>query len=366
MGAGLMKLFATILARNDELWIADAIASVVDWVDTILLIDTGVTDATLSIAEAASQGKLVIRQFSWCDHLGMARNFALYQANALGADWAMTVDCCERMEWSGFSSSMELKAALQRSEAIRLWNVRRADGSSAKERFIRLPVGAQQQWSGEVFETFQGLGLEQSAVLTGVRFCEVSEAPETRRVECERAIVRLERAVANDSTDGQNWFGLGRARQELGQYAESIAAYRTCIDSKQVSAEQAATAAYFAASIAIERKEYDEALMFCGLGLARDVRWPELFWLAGYCCYYLDRFAASVVWENLAISLGHFRGIGLGKDRVIHRHLPAWFEGPFEVLKFAFEKLGQVDDMNEATEYFNEARKSRAIFQSTE
>ena len=32
----------------------------------------------ISIAESASHGKLVVRQFSWCDHVAMARNFALY------------------------------------------------------------------------------------------------------------------------------------------------------------------------------------------------------------------------------------------------------------------------------------------------
>ena len=206
-----MKLIATILARNDEARIADAITSVVDWVDTILLIDTGVTDSTLSIAEAASNGKLVTRQFSWCEHYGMARNFALIQANALGADWALTVDCQERMEWPGYSNAMELKAALQRNETIRLWNARCKDGSLAKERIIRLPVGAQQHWCGEIFETFQGLRSDQFGILTGARFRVIDQFQETRRIEWEQAIVRLERTVANDPGDGQSWFGLGRA-----------------------------------------------------------------------------------------------------------------------------------------------------------
>jgi len=39
--------------------------------------------------------------------------------------------------------------------------------------------------------------------------------------------------------------------------------------------------------------------------------------------------------------------------------LPAWFEGPFEVLKFTFEKLGQVDDMREAIRFFEEAKIAR-------
>ncbi|MDZ4852085.1 MAG: hypothetical protein SGI77_22585 [Pirellulaceae bacterium] len=354
-----MKLCATILARNEESTIADAIASVVDWVDMILLIDTGVVDSTLSIAESASKGKLVARQFSWCDHLGMARNFAVYQASALGSDWTLTIDSGERMEWPGFSNTSELKAALQANDSVRLWHVRNVDGCSASERFIRLPVGTQQQWTGEIYASFTGLKANQSAILSGVVYCEVSNRPEARRIQCEQELVRLARFASNNPTDGRNWFYLGRVRQELGQYRDSMEAYRKCVKSNQVSRELAAAAAYLAASIAVELKDYEEALVFCGLGLAREVHWPELFWLAGFCNYHLDRFSECVVWENLAISLGHFRGIGVGKDRTIHRHLPAWFEGPFEVLKFTFEKLGQVGDMREAIRLFEEAKIAR-------
>jgi hypothetical protein len=48
-----MRLAATILSGNSEGLIADAIQCVRDWVDRILLIDTGITDGTVAVAREA-------------------------------------------------------------------------------------------------------------------------------------------------------------------------------------------------------------------------------------------------------------------------------------------------------------------------
>jgi hypothetical protein len=45
-----MKIASTTLTGNSAGLIADALRSVVDWVDYCLVIDTGVTDGTLEVA----------------------------------------------------------------------------------------------------------------------------------------------------------------------------------------------------------------------------------------------------------------------------------------------------------------------------
>ena len=52
----------TLTGSNREI-IADALRSVVDWVDWCLVIDTGISDDTLEIARAVVGDKLVVRQF---------------------------------------------------------------------------------------------------------------------------------------------------------------------------------------------------------------------------------------------------------------------------------------------------------------
>ncbi len=361
-----MKICATVIARNDESKIADAIGCVVDWVDSVVLIDTGITDSTISIAKSIANDKLVIRQFSWCDHWAAARNFAIYQANTLGADWVLTIDSNERLMFSGFSNRSELETSLESNAAIQVWNVRNEDGSVAAERWIRLPIMSHVQWMGEVYESLDGLAANQSCVLDGIFYRDRVESADARRLVSEQQCLQLERTVSRIPNDGRSWYALGQVYQELGRTQDGLAAFRRCVESPEVAIEPAAAAAYFAASIAVDQKQYTEALSLCGLGIARDPKWPELFWLAGFCNYYLGRFSEAIIWENLAISLGHFRGIELGKERMIYRYLPAWFERPFEVLKFAFDKLGQVDDMNISTQLCEEARLARESFSAAE
>jgi hypothetical protein len=49
-----MAIAATILSGNSEALVGDAIGSVRDWVECVLLIDTGITDETLRVARESA------------------------------------------------------------------------------------------------------------------------------------------------------------------------------------------------------------------------------------------------------------------------------------------------------------------------
>src|SRR6187401_2694488 len=87
-----MKIASTTLTGNSSGVIADALRSVVDWVDYCLVVDTGITDDTLDVARQVAGSKLVVRSFPWQDDFAAARNFALQAAAELGAAWAVTLD----------------------------------------------------------------------------------------------------------------------------------------------------------------------------------------------------------------------------------------------------------------------------------
>lgn len=54
------KLVASMLSGNSEELVTDAIESVLHWIDELLLIDTGISDATIERARQASDGELEI------------------------------------------------------------------------------------------------------------------------------------------------------------------------------------------------------------------------------------------------------------------------------------------------------------------
>src|SRR6188768_531793 len=93
-----MRIVTTTLTGNSESIIADALRSVVDWVDVCLVIDTGVSDGSLRRAREIAGSKYAQRTFTWSDDFAAARNFALDAARDLGGTWAVTLDTDERLE----------------------------------------------------------------------------------------------------------------------------------------------------------------------------------------------------------------------------------------------------------------------------
>ena len=83
------RLALVMIVKNEEKKLARCLISVAGLVDDIILVDTGSTDATVSIAEA--HGARVFH-FAWCDDFSAARNFALEHSTA---DWNLVLDADE-------------------------------------------------------------------------------------------------------------------------------------------------------------------------------------------------------------------------------------------------------------------------------
>lgn len=78
-----------VIARNEAAGITRLLTSLRPWVDRMLVLDTGSSDDTATLATAAGAE---VRHFSWCDDFSAARNAAL---DAAGADWHVVVDADE-------------------------------------------------------------------------------------------------------------------------------------------------------------------------------------------------------------------------------------------------------------------------------
>lgn len=87
-----MNLTAVILARNEAQHIAQTVASVV-FADQVIVFDSGSTDGTQELAQAA--GAAVLHHPF--ENYAQQRNAALDAAAAAGADWVLFVDADERV-----------------------------------------------------------------------------------------------------------------------------------------------------------------------------------------------------------------------------------------------------------------------------
>ena len=81
----------SMIVRNEEARLADCLASVRELADEMVVVDTGSTDATIAVAEAASAR---VEQVEWPGDFAPARNTAL---TFLNGDWVLVLDADEQL-----------------------------------------------------------------------------------------------------------------------------------------------------------------------------------------------------------------------------------------------------------------------------
>ncbi|MFN8661663.1 MAG: hypothetical protein U0075_07205 [Thermomicrobiales bacterium] len=342
-------IVATTLSGNAQKEIGDALRSVVDWVDWCLLIDTGISDDTLRVAQAIAGPKLVVRTFPWTEDFGSARNFALAAAQELGADWAMTLDTDERIDLQG----LEIHQALRIATADTL-HVAHAAGTYGKERFFRLP--ARGAWNGPTHEAYVGGG--GVATLPQVVFDELGKDAGQYRRKAERDVAILTRHIAEHPRDPRWHYYLGDSLAGLERHEEATAAFRACADLRGWD-EESAWALYRAAESLLALGRPTDAIEACAAGMSRHAGLGELPWLAAYAAWRADRPEQAVYWARVSIMLGHYLGSGATVPRIGFRHPPALWEGPFDVLRFALRRTGDDAGADDAERLYEEAKAAR-------
>jgi tetratricopeptide (TPR) repeat protein len=333
-------LVSVTMTGNASNLVGDAIASVVDWVDCCLVLDTGVTDETITIARDIAGDKLRVVAWTWTNDFAEARNTALDEAAKLGADWAIMVDTDERIIPG--SALATLRESLRDTNATMLL-VETVTGHYAKERFFRLP--RQGEYVGPTHEAF--VGTPRREQLAGIRFLEVSKTPEQLRAKFERDKSILTQHVEQHPDDPRWHYYLGDTLKNLGEHREAIACYERSLTLPGWD-EQAAWSGYRAAECAIAIGDNDAAIDWCVRGLARHAGLAELAWLAAYASWQAGRPAQAVWWARMAIPNGALDANGHLPKRAGFRHPPALYEGPYDILRFALRAIGDEEGADEA------------------
>jgi hypothetical protein len=189
-----------MIVRDEARSIERCLASVRDLVDEMVVVDTGSTDDTVALAEAAGAS---VHHFTWVDDFAQARNVALDHCSG---DWILVLDADEWLVEGG-----EAIAALHSTEPDFTGAVEIAsptsDGNVTLTRQIRvLPRGA--RYSGRVHEQPDIIGAERPLA---VRLEHDGYLAEQREKKEGRNRRLLELALAEDPENPFLWFQLARA-----------------------------------------------------------------------------------------------------------------------------------------------------------
>ena len=80
-----------MIVRNEERFIGQCLGSVKDFVDEMIVVDTGSTDRT---AEIAHQFGATVLDHAWTGDFSEARNYSISKASR---DWILILDADERL-----------------------------------------------------------------------------------------------------------------------------------------------------------------------------------------------------------------------------------------------------------------------------
>jgi hypothetical protein len=348
----------TMTGSNRDI-VADALRSVVDWVDWCLLIDTGIDDDTIEVARSVVGDKLIVRHFPWCNDFSAARNFSLAAAAEIGADWAVTIDSDERIHTHG----VDVRAALATSNEVSIYTPY-ATGDYTKDRFFRLPADG--LFKGPTHEAFyrNDGGGGATVGIPGVVFDELVKSEERFRHKDERDVAILTRHIENVPDEPRWPFYLGNSLQRLGKLEEAVAAFRACAALRGWE-EESAWAHYRAAECLFALGRVEEALESCAQGLTRHAGLADLSWYAAYLSLKLGRAQQAVYWARLSIAMGYFEGIGPSIERIAWRYPFGLWEGPYDVLRFALRQLNDESGAAEAERLYHEAAAARERYHAT-
>jgi glycosyltransferase involved in cell wall biosynthesis len=349
-------IVSTTLTGNNRDLIADALRSVVAWVDFCLIIDTGITDDTLDVARSIAGEKLRVASFPWINDFSAARNFALQEARKLGAKWAVTLDSDERFNVHT-SHELTLSEAINGQSDITVWLVEAFDGTYVKERILCLDR-EDISWVGPTHEALPWKANDKREVLGAVK---VFEVPKSRQMLVEkftRDIQILKNHIQAQPGDARWHFYLGVSYSGLNLNEEAVASFLDCAKLRGW-AEEGAWASYLAGELLMDLNRPQEALDAAFLGLSRHSGVAELYWLAAYASYRLGNFENAVGWAFAAEGLGQYKGHGDEIHRIGFRRPAVLFEKPYDVLRFAFQNLGKPEQATKYEKLFQEASAAR-------
>lgn len=347
-----MKLVSVTLSGNSESIIADALKSVVDFVDHCILVDTGIKDRTIEIAREIAGDKLIVRQFKWCNDFSAARNYTLQVAQESNADWALILDTDERIHLNGEDLNVKLQ-----EPNIGCYLVNYVDNSYSKARFIKVPSKA--KFFGPTHEVYPAYEVG-SANLEKCRFSELGKTVAQAKKKFERDVEILLKHTSRNPKDPRWLYYLGDSYKNLQKYKEAIRAYQKCWGLNGWD-EESAWAMYKAAECFVELKDWKSAIESCSKGLLRHPTVAELPWLASYCCYQIGDLKKAISWATISASLGYPFGLQSEANRIGFRYQLALWEGPFDVLRACYKQLLQSDPNN--TYLLNKLEESESKFQ---
>lgn len=292
-----MKISACIIAKNEEKNIVSCLESVVPYCDEVIVVDTGSSDQTVALAEAAG---VKVRHYQWEGSFAKARNYSLDQATG---EWVLVIDCDEVLtpESGTLLRSLALATDIM-GFGVSIINIIGGSESytTGALRFFR--NFEYYRYEGIIHEGLMDLRTGQTPVgpfLTSqLEFIHYGyEYDETLQEQKTKRNMNLLLAIPEAQRDGMYYLHLGAEYVRLEDYQEAEATFERGYRITSWSAPYFANLVHKLADTKIRIKDYEGCIDLCTPVLNQFEDFKCLYFVRGIC--YLELGAYEEALEDL-------------------------------------------------------------------
>lgn len=284
-----------MIVKNEELVLKNALSSIKNIVDEIIIVDTGSTDKT---KEIASEFTDKIYDFVWCDDFSKARNYSFSKATC---DYCMWLDADDILRLEDQEQLQQLKSTLDPSTSVVMMRYHTSFDSHGKptftyyrERLLRRCDNF--QWAGFIHEAIAPSGkIEYSEI--AVTHHKIGPSDPKRNINIFKKKI-AEGIILNP----REIFYYARELYYHKEYSDALVEFQKFIDSKQGWKENCISAYQFMAYCYDELKDKEEAIKQIVLSFTLDTPRAELCCDLGKYLYELKLYEQSIYWYKVAIN----------------------------------------------------------------
>lgn len=201
--AGALKISACYIVKNEAKNLAKSIKSLKNQVNEIVVVDTGSTDNTITVARKLGAR---VYSFPWQDDFGKVRNFALSKAKG---DWLVLLDADEYFTAKTAGNIRQVIRQAKQADAILIQMVNYdVDKAEIQDYFYQLRIVRNQQglhYEGKIHEELklsEGKSMKFLRVLPEMlEIYHTGYASSVSRQKLERNLKLLQQAVDNGQSE---------------------------------------------------------------------------------------------------------------------------------------------------------------------
>lgn len=290
-----------LIVKNEEKNLERLFPTIIDYVDEVVLVDTGSTDKTKSVAEKLCGKKLSYHTFEWIDDFSAARQFSFDKATG---DYLMWVDADDTIV--GAEHIVDIIADMQ-SEDIHAamfkyeYQYDYENGipiiTQWRERIVKAGVF---EWKNRLHEVLvpiqKGTGVAkkyEDVVYYHHKTDEDTEATKNRNVRI------MKKALEDDASEPRNWYNMGNAYYGVDEYELAIEHYRTYLEMSEWPAER--YVAYNRLAVC-ERKigNFDNSNLILFKAMLDSPQYPDAYYHVGLNFMLQSEYAKAVQWLSVS------------------------------------------------------------------